>query len=155
VPLRARAAWRATAGLAAAAAVVAVLLGAWAMSLRNSLDETRSALASQAHATAILSDPESRQVALRGRAGRLVISPAGEAALVVSGLRPAPDSKIYRIWVEEQGTPHLAARFHAEQGRDVVELTRTVPSGAKVLVTLEPDDDRTAPSVKPFITARA
>jgi anti-sigma factor RsiW len=141
--------------LAAAAAVVAVALGAWAFSLRSDLDETREALERQDAAAAVLVDPNARSISLSGADGRLVVAPGGRAALVVSGLGPAPTGHGYEMWVIRSGKPRSAGTFRVEDERVVVRLQRDVPQGSTVAVTLEPDDGTAAPEGQALFTAVA
>jgi anti-sigma factor RsiW len=155
IPLRPRRWTGAVSAVAAAAAVVAVALGAWAFSLRSELDDTREALERQHDAAAVLADPSARSVSLSGADGRLVVAPDGPAALVVSGLDPAPSGHGYEMWVIRRGEPRSAGTFRVEDGRVVVRLRRDVPRGSTVAVTLEPEDGTAAPEGSALFTAAA
>jgi hypothetical protein len=75
---------------------------------------------------------------LRGSVGRLVLVAADDRALlVVDGLGRAPAGRAYAAWVIPPGsaTPFAAATFDGSQR--LVPLTRAVPPGARVGVTLE------------------
>lgn len=135
-------------GLAAAAAVVAIGLGIWAASLSNDLDETRAALD-------VLADPSARTIELQGAAGRLVVAPEGEAALVVRNLDPAPEGQTYEAWVIEGKTPKPAGLFEGDDTRDLVLLERKVPANAVVAVTVEQDGGVDAPTSQPIFSAQA
>ena len=146
VPLRP---WRNVAlvasGVAAAAAAIAIGLGIWGVSLSNDLDAQREA-------TALLADPNAAAVSLDGADGRLLVSPTGRAALVVS-LEPAPQGKTYQAWVIRDGRPTSAGVFDAEGGREVFVLDQSVDEGATVAVTLEPGDGADEPSGAALFTA--
>jgi hypothetical protein len=103
----------------------------------------------------VLGDPTADSTPLRGASGRLVVTEAGEAALVVSGLDPAPEDRIYEIWVIEDNRPRPAGLFRGERTRDVVRLTERVPEGAVVAVTLEREEGVQAPTSAPLFTANA
>jgi anti-sigma-K factor RskA len=149
IPLRRRRlAIYASGAVAAAAAAVALGVGLWANSLSNSLDRERQALA-------VLGDPTADSTPLRGASGRLVVTEAGEAALVVSGLDPAPEDRTYEIWVIEDNRPRPAGLFKGERTRDVVRLTERVREGAVVAVTLEREEGVQAPTSMPLFTASA
>jgi anti-sigma-K factor RskA len=149
IPLRRRRlAIYASGAVAAAAAAVALGVGLWANSLSSSLDRERQALA-------VLGDPTADSTPLRGASGRLVVTEAGEAALVVSGLDPAPEDRTYEIWVIEDNRPRPAGLFKGERTRDVVRLTERVPEGAVVAVTLEREEGVQAPTSTPLFTAGA
>lgn len=132
--------------VAAVAATVALALGLWAASVSGDLDRERSLLA-------ILADPEAKTIPLEGANGRLVVTDTGEAALVVSGLATAPEGKTYELWVAEGEKMLPAGVFDAEHERDVVRLTRPVPPGSGVAITVEDDGGADAPTSDPIFTA--
>jgi anti-sigma-K factor RskA len=80
----------------------------------------------------------------------LVVTPAGDAALVVRMLAPAPEGKDYEIWVLDDGVPLRAGLFE-RPGPTL--LTRPVHRGQTVAVTLEPDGGVDAPTGEPLFTA--
>lgn len=153
VPFRSRRPFRAAVAVAAAAACLALGLGIWAGSLSRSLDRERQARARQDELVSILSDPGARQVPLSGASGRLVVSLTGKAALVLSDVKRAPEGKTYEVWVIDGGKPQPAGLFEAESGREAVALTRAVPEGATVAVTLEQDGGVKAPTGAPLFSA--
>ena len=121
---------------AAAAATVAIAVGIWANGVAGERDELRA-----------LGDPSALVVELPDRNGRLVVAPDGDATLVVES-DPAPAGKAYEAWVVQDGRPRPAGLF--EGGRQVVRLTRPVPAGASVAVTLEDDEGADAPTTRPL-----
>ena len=129
--------------VAAVAAVAAIGLGIWASSLSSDLDGAESELA-------VLEHPNARTYRSDGGKADLVVTPSGDAALVVRGLDPAPAGKDYEMWVFEDGVPQRAGLF---QEPGVALLTRQVEPGQMVAVTLEPDGGLDAPSGAPLITA--
>lgn len=131
---------------AAIAATVAIVLGLWAASVASDLDRERSLLA-------ILADPQATSIPLEGATGRVVVTGTGEAALVVSGLAPAPPGKTYELWVAQDGRMLPAGVFDTTGTRDVVRLTRPVPSGSGVAVTVENEGGTVEPTGKPILTA--
>lgn len=131
---------------AAVAATVAIALGLWAASVSSDLDRERSLLA-------ILADPEAKSIPLEGANGRVVVTDTGEAALVVSGLPTAPEGKTYELWVAKNGEMLPAGVFDAKRERDVVRLTRPVPPGSGVAVTVEDDGGTNVPTGDPIFTA--
>jgi anti-sigma-K factor RskA len=69
----------------------------------------------------------------------------GVAQLAVSGLSAAPAGKDYEVWVIETGkSPSPAGLF--KDGEMVVKLSRPVPKGATVAVTLEKAGGTTSPT---------
>jgi anti-sigma-K factor RskA len=139
VPLRRRR-WvlPAGAGLAAAAASAAVALGIWAVSLSGDLDREHSARGLERRAVAVLSDPTAVRYPLVGAPGHLAVTGSRDAALIVSNLERAPRGKTYELWVVVSLQPQPAGIFSGGETRSLVPLTRKVPHGARVSVTLEP-----------------
>jgi anti-sigma-K factor RskA len=120
------------AGFAAAAACAAVGLGLWAAALQGRLND------------------RAETVALTGARGSLVVSPAGEGVLVVSRLAPAPTGKTYEAWVIEDGRASPAGLFDGTGRRTAIALTRLIPDGAIVAVTLEDDGGVKQPTGQPL-----
>jgi anti-sigma-K factor RskA len=132
-PLRPRWLLPATATAAAVAACAALAFGLWAASLRGELDE------------------RAQVVALAGAQGSLVVAPSGEATLIVSNLAMAPLDKTYEAWVIVDGEPRAAGLFRGG-GQTAVPLTRPVPDGAVVAVTLERAGGVSRPQTDPLFT---
>jgi hypothetical protein len=142
--------------LAAAAGVIAILLGGWAFVSGTSDDEGSTAAPAVAptgyeQALALLAAPNVERLPLKGSVGRIVLAvrPSGEAALVLNGLGEAESGWAYQAWVSTAGaiTPHSAALFSGTES--VVPLDTAVPPGAKLAVTLEPEDGSFAPTRTP------
>jgi anti-sigma-K factor RskA len=131
---------------AAVAAVVAIGLGLYSISLADELDDTRTALERQEEAASILADPTARTVALRAGEGRLVVATGGDAVLVVDGLARAPSGMTYQAWVIRGGKPSSAALFRGKGGQDVVPLDEQVQPGSSVAITLERAGGAKAPT---------
>jgi anti-sigma factor RsiW len=145
VPFRRRATAPVVSAAAAVAAVVAVGLGIWSVGLANDLDAARDELS-------VLEDPNARTSETAGGEASLVVTPAGDAALVVRKLAPAPEGKDYEIWVFENGVPRPGGVFD-EPG--VARIARPVEPGQMVAVTLEQDGGVDAPTGAPLFTASA
>jgi anti-sigma-K factor RskA len=128
VPLRPRWGLRATGALAAVAAILAIVFGVWAASLHNELGGRPQAFA------------------LTGADGQLVVTPDRDAALIVNGLAPAPAGTTYEAWVIQDDTPQAAGVFPGGGTQTAFALTRTVPEGATVAVTIEPEGGVDAPT---------
>ena len=155
VPIRRRWAFPAAASIAAVAAMAAIGLGIWASSLRSDLKAEQEARTGLEQVVSVISDPRSERAAATVGSGTLVVSPTGAAALVLSDLDPAPRGKTYEIWVAEDRAPEPAGLFQTTGDRTRVAVTRPVPTGATVLVTLEPAGGRTRPSGAPLFAATA
>ena len=143
VPLRRRVSVPLLSSAAAVAAVAALAVGVWATSVSRDLDDARSELA-------LLADPNARTFETAAGEASLVVTPAGDAALVVRKLAPAPQGKDYEIWVFENGVPRRAGLFERP---GVALLTRPVAPGQMVAVTLEADGGVDAPTGAPVFTA--
>jgi anti-sigma-K factor RskA len=126
----------ATVAAAAAAAVVAIGVGLWANSLSRDLDRERSANAGYARALQLLGGG-AEVTQLADAEGGLLVTPDGEAALVVCGLQQAPKDKTYEAWVIEGETPRPAGLFRGGGGCPPVLLEQKVRPGTQVAVTLE------------------
>jgi anti-sigma factor RsiW len=123
--------------MTAIAAVVAIGLGIYAISLDNQLDDTKAALTAQEGAAAVLADPSATTVAMQSGSGRLVVAGDGSAVLVLEQLGAIPSGKTYQAWIVEGKTPVPAGTFEETNGRAVVPIPQSVPDGAVVAVTVE------------------
>lgn len=142
------------AAAAAMAAIVALAVGLWATRLTNELDDARLALERERVAAVVLADPAARTVALQAGDGRLVVDPDGRAVLVLDGLDPAPQGKVYELWIVESGTPRPAGLFPGRDGLDVFGLEGTVGTGDVVAVTIEKKSGVKKPSTKPIVASQ-
>jgi anti-sigma factor RsiW len=142
VPLQRRPSVALLSSAAAVAAVAAIAVGVWATSVSRDLDDARSELA-------LLADPNARTFETAAGEASLVVTPAGDAALVVRKLAPAPRGKDYEIWVFDDGVAQRAGLFERP---GVARLTRPVAAGQKVAVTLERDGGVDAPTGAPVFT---
>jgi anti-sigma-K factor RskA len=122
--------------VAAIAAVAA--LGLWNAALQRQVDRSHDAL---------------RAVALHGAAGSIVVGAAGQATMVLADLGPAPAAKTYEAWVLGGGTTKPAGLFAGGGKTVVVPLSRPLPAGAIVAVTIEPAGGSEQPTSRPFITS--
>jgi len=136
VPLRPRWALPAAATVAAVAACAAIGLGIWAASLNSRLGRR----------------PEA--IGLEGARGSLILTESGDGTLVLDSLAAAPTGKTYEAWVIEAGMPRRAGLFSGG-GHIAFVLTRKVPDGAVVAVTLEDAPGAEAPTGKPLFHTRA
>jgi anti-sigma-K factor RskA len=147
---------RATAAAAAVAACAAIGLGVWAGFLSHSLGKERAARARETQALAILADRSSRRLLLSGGNGVVAVDPSGEGVLLVRRLPAAPSGKTYEAWVIPPGGAPKPAGLFAGGGRTtVVRLEQAVPRGAIVAATVERAGGVSAPTQKPFLSARS
>lgn len=151
VTLRPR--WAIPAAVTAVAAVAAVIaLAVWASSLSSKVDSLDAQRDQQQRVAAVLAAPGARTLPF-GASGRLVVTPAGEAALVFRHLAPAPRGMTYEAWVARNGRPKPAGTFHASGDLTAVVLGEPVPRGASVLVTQERSPGTAQPQHKPILSA--
>ena len=136
VPLHPRT--RPLAAIAAVAACAAVGLGVWNVLLHNDLNNAEAL----------------RSVSLTGASGSVVVGAGGSGALVVSDLPAAPAGKTYEAWVIENGKARPAGTFGGGGRTIVIRLTRALPAGAIVAVTLERAGGVEQPTRAPFITSQ-
>lgn len=154
VPLRQRWALPA-AGVAAVAAGVAIALGIWSIQLSNSLDRERAAHSRDARVIAVLSQPGAEQIRARGGNGMLVVAPTREGVLIANSLPAAGRGKTYEAWVIANNRPQPAGLFRGGAGSKVLALTRPVPPGATVGVTLEKAGGARTPTLPILLQASA
>lgn len=155
VPLRPRLAVRALAPAAAAAAGVAIGLGVWSATLRGDLSDERAAVAQREELLALVASSGTDRYPVSGAEGTLVVAGDGRAALVLTGLAAAPEGRTYEVWVIEGDDvpPKAAGLFPGGGEASVVALTRPVPPGATVAVTVEAEGGVDAPTGEPLLVA--
>jgi hypothetical protein len=102
----------------------------------------------------VLADPGARTIELQSGAGALVVGADGAAVLVLDDLEPAPAGSTYELWIVDDETPVPAGLFAGSGGRDVVPVEGTVPSGAFVAVTVEPEEGTDAPTTDPIAASQ-
>jgi hypothetical protein len=133
------------------AAVVAIALGIWGLSVSSDLDDSRAALGRERAAAAVLASPDARTVDLAQGDGRLVVA-GTDAVLVLNEIDGAPPGKTYELWVLDGQTPVRAGLFPGGPSQ-VVPVEGAVRPGAKVLVTLEPSGGVDAPTSSPVVSS--
>jgi hypothetical protein len=127
--------------------VAALALGLWLAGDGAGGNEAGATDADTRLAIGLLSNPATERVPLARTNDAIVLAVGtdGLAALVLDGLAPAPTGKAFEAWVVEAGgAPVPAAVFSGVEG--VVPLSRSVPSGATVAVTVESADGVDAPT---------
>jgi len=143
VPLRRPRRWAGPlAATSAVAAAAAVVLGIWATSLNNSTDPLES----------VLSKPGARLVAM-GRYGGVAVGPDGQGVLALA-VPPAPTSKTYEAWVIRGGKATPAGLFQGRPGTSIVKVSKPVPVGSVVAVTIERAGGVRQPTAKPLAVSR-
>jgi len=145
-------------GLAVVAGLFALALGTFAFlsALDDDGSSAEAAARDSARALSLLSKPSTERFPVVGSQGALVLAvgSGGRAVLVLRGLEPAPSGRTYEAWVVDPagGPPDPAGLFSA--GERVVELTRPVPIGATVAVTVEDEVGSDTPTRPLRLVAR-
>jgi anti-sigma-K factor RskA len=83
-----------------------------------------------------------RAFAVQGADGTLLVADTREAVLVVRGLPSPAAGTAYELWIVRRGRPIAAGFLHGQ----VARLTRPIPPGAAVAVSLEPADGSRRPT---------
>jgi anti-sigma-K factor RskA len=139
------------AAASAIAAVVAIGLGLWGVSLSGKLGDTRAALDRERSVGSVLSDPNARTVSLTSAAGRLVVDGDSRAVLVFDRIDTAPAGKTYQVWVVNNDVATSAGLFPGG-GRQVVPVG-PVSAGDLVAVTIEDEAGAEQPTSKPIVSS--
>src|SRR5262245_55052854 len=134
-PLRRRRWTPAWTAAVAAAACLAIGLGVWATLGGSNGSRAR----------------EPQTIALPGARGSLEVGRTGKATLVVDRMAPAPNGRLYEVWVIRGKSPEAAGVFRRAGSR--VELEPRVPAGSTVAVTLESRREA-APTSSPLFSVR-
>jgi anti-sigma-K factor RskA len=128
VPLRRRLRWTVPLGAAATvAAAAAVALAVWAWQGNGSGGTT--------------------YLELKGAAGQVAVTEDGDAILSAT-MTPAPAGKTYEAWVVQGAVAQPAGLFRG--GRVRLLLTRPLPHGARVAVTIEKRGGAKRPTSTPL-----
>ena len=90
---------------------------------------------------------------MNGGSGKVVVDDAGTAVLVLDALPAAPAGKTYQAWVITDNTPVSAGVFAPDRRSRRRSDPQTVPAGAVVAVTIEPDGGVSAPTQAPAMSS--
>jgi anti-sigma-K factor RskA len=127
--------------VAAIAAVAALALGLWNVSLHNQLSSSKNEALTRLPVT--------------GASGSMIVSSSGSAALVLDRLDAAPAGKTYEAWViRGSNAPVPAGLFHGGPGTTFVPIKGPVKRGSTVAVTVEPAGGSPEPTTTPFAQSK-
>jgi anti-sigma-K factor RskA len=98
----------------------------------------------------VVAEPGARVIKM-GKQGALAVAPDGKAALVLRVPR-APSGKTYEAWVIRKDGVRPAGLFGGGDA-SVVELSRRVPRGSVIGVTVEKSGGAPQPTQKPFVAS--
>jgi hypothetical protein len=147
------------AALGMVAGLGAIALGAWGVASSIS-DNGGSSTATPAvqnvsQVVSLISKPSTATIPLQGSGRRiiLVVGARGYGVLVLNNVGTPPVGKTYEAWVIRPNVkaPQPAGLFAG--GTRVVKLTKPVPPGAVVAITVEPAGGSPAPTQKPKLLA--
>jgi len=151
------------AGLGAAAAVLAVLVGlvVWNLSLQDSNEELQADVRElQGESEALRTDAEEiRTYELQGSGaasearGQVMTTGEGPAVLMAQDLPPAPEGQVYEAWVLHDGVPQPAGLFEPVGEPAVAAIEAPLEGADAVAVTLEPDGGSPMPTSDILLTA--
>lgn len=162
VPLRGRRRGRGRLSYLAAAAclVIAVGAGGWAVNAQREAERDRARLESVRQETAMLVDlmsaPDTtmRTAPVSGGGEATVVTSRGlnRAAFLYRDLPELPDSQVYQLWYDEDGSMKSAGLVDAPEGGSGAMLLAGGPRGTDgVGVTVEPAGGSAEPSGAPVM----
>jgi anti-sigma-K factor RskA len=142
--------------LAVAMTLLALVLGGIAISARRDAADLRAARARDAAAIAALQSPGARVVAVqtpgRSVAAAVVLGRAARPVLVTE-LSKAPPLHVYQVWaILADGSKPISIGLIGGGRDQVVRLSRTLPAGTTIALTVEPAGGSPQPTTKPFAT---
>lgn len=151
------------AGLAAAAAVLAVLVGlvVWNLSLQDGNEELRADVRElrDDNGTLQAQVEERRTYELQGSGvasdthGEVMTTREGPAVLVARNLPSAPEGQVYEAWVLHDGVPVPAGLFEPSGASAAATIEASLEGADAVAVTLEPDGGSPMPTSDILLTA--
>ncbi|MBW4643815.1 MAG: anti-sigma factor [Goleter apudmare HA4340-LM2] len=148
------------------AALVALAFGIDSYRLRQELQYTHTQLAHQTEIIAILQQPNSRLVALKGvdastAAGNIVLAPNHQKFFIFAeNLSRLPENQIYRLWAVVDGKKIACGQFNATLTGTVLD-SFPLPSNvcsldtAKLVVTQEPVPSPPQPVGSPVLVGES
>jgi anti-sigma-K factor RskA len=151
----------ALAALAALAGAGAVALGAWGVATTLSDDDTTPsstapvALENVQQVVSLIGKPTTATIPVQGSGRKiiLVVGASGYGVLVLNGLASPPAGKTYQAWVIRPSVKAPAPAGIFTGGTGIVTLTKRVPPGGVVAITVEPRGGSPAPTQQPKLVA--
>jgi anti-sigma-K factor RskA len=137
------------AAFAVASTAAAIALGIWASHLSSSLDHQKQVGKGQKAVIDVLSD--CRKTAMQGGSAAVCVAPTEQAVLIADSLPAASPSKTYEAWLIAGKRVRPAGLFRGGAGRKYLKLTKPVPAGTTVAVTLERRGGVSAPTTTPLL----
>jgi anti-sigma factor RsiW len=137
--------WTAPA-LAAASLVLALALGL----VGYLFVDARNDLTLERQVTAALLREDGLKLEGDGAVGAVVPADDG-SVFVVEGLEDIPEERTFQLWLLEGETPVSAGTFEVEDGRAVLETTRSLEGFSGAAVTIEPEGGSLRPTSDPVL----
>jgi Anti-sigma-K factor rskA len=142
--------WAIPAGaFAVASAAAAIVLGIWVSHLSGSLDHQKQVRTQQNAVIDVLSDCS--KTPMQGGSAAVCVAPTHQAVLIADSLPAASPSKTYEAWIIAGKSVKPAGLFRGGSGRKYLKLTKPVPAGTTVAVTLERHGGVSAPTTTPLL----
>jgi hypothetical protein len=148
------------AALAALAGAGAVALGAWGVATTLTDDDSTPAsgpvaLENVQQVVSLIAKPTTATIPIQGSGRKiiLVVGAKGYGVLVLNGLGSAPAGKTYQAWVIRPNVKAPASAGIFAGGTGVVKLTKPVPPGGVVAITIEPAGGSPQPTQQPKLVA--
>ncbi len=144
--------------VAAASLILAIGLGAWAISLQGQLTQAQQELALlQSPSLRVVSLPRAdTPVAAAGAQANLLLSPqSATAVLTVNGLPPLSADQTYQFWLLRGGQPIPAGTFNVSAdgtGKLVVQAGEPLGAFDQAGITIEPAGGSTTPNLAALIS---
>ncbi|MFN8517886.1 MAG: anti-sigma factor [Chloroflexota bacterium] len=137
----------------AAAAVIALLLGGWGLSLQQQLTTNDQQLALVRQAIAAAADPTSRVATLTGTdagagvSGMAIVPASGTGYIMLQGLPALSGGQVYQAWYLAEGVPTSAGLMPpASSGVAVMAGLDPVAGTDTIALTVEPAGGVEAPT---------
>lgn len=146
--------------LGALAGAGAIALGAWGIASNvgddgSATTQSPAAVENVSDVVSLIAKPTTATIPLTGSQRRiiLVVGARGYGVLVLNNVTSPPTGKTYEAWVIKPNVkaPEPAGLFTG--GTGVVKLTKPVPPGGVVAITVEPAGGSPAPTMTPKLVA--
>ena len=139
--------------LVAAAAAVLIAVAGGVVVAEPWADDTSQVPVTAAERIRAVADVETFQQELEGGAVATVIrsKSLNQAVLVTQDMPPAPDGKVYELWLDHDGVGMVAAGL-MENGQREVVLTGEPADAIGFGITVEPDGGSGEPTVTALVT---
>lgn len=154
VPLKPREPSRLPYLVAAAAVLLALGFGGWALQSHQDVNEANNQYAEMAQ---LLSAPDVRTVSASvpggGSASVVISRTRGEALFVAAGMPTLANNKVYELWTVTT-VPARAGTFTPSTSPAVVSLPAAALSASRIAISVEPDGGSDKPTTQLVLSVR-